>query len=228
MPCPKDTGRVDETGRAYAGSQRQIQSCVNIYTESFTAAVADALQLLEPSRNSIQWVSPLASRSYEEYRDGEFLDALGLSRLVGELAAFWPTRGPCWDAIARFGDGCILIEAKSHVQEVYGNGCGAKKSSLSRIEAALNETKLWIGASVGTSWTGKLYQSANRYAHLYFLREKCSIPAYLLNVYFTGDPRTPTSEQDWNAAIHEATLALGINPPIPFCATLFFDASKLS
>jgi hypothetical protein len=227
MARPKDVGRVDDMGRAYAGSQRQIQSCVNVHSDKFTSAVADALQLPGPLRRGIKWASPLASDSYAEYRDTEFLDVLALGSLAPQLAQFWPERGPCWDGLARLEGGCILIEAKSHVQEIYGGGCGAGESSLVRINAALDQTKQWLGAPAAANWTDKLYQSANRYAHLYFLREKCSIPAYLLNVYFVGDQRTPTSEQRWTEAIREVNSALGLTSPVPFSASLFFDASSL-
>jgi len=200
---------------------------VNLYSDSFTSAVADALQLPEPLRYSINWVSPLANDSYAEYRDGEFLEILGLERFAPQLAEFWPERGPCWDALARVGEGCVLIEAKSHVSEIYGSGCGAGERSLVKINAGLDETKRRLGAPIAANWTGKLYQSANRYAYLYFLREKCSIPAYLLNVYFVADRWTRTSEEQWNEAIREVNAALGLTSPVPFSASLFFDVSDL-
>lgn len=221
------TQRLGTDGRAYAGSQRQIQSCVNLCPERFTAAVVEALQLSQRLCTIVEWVSPLEGESYVEYRDRDFLSVLGLTRFVPELARFWPTGGPCWDALARIEDGCILVEAKSHVNEIHGIGCRAGEAALTTINAALDETKRWLGVPVETNWTGDLYQTANRYAHLYFLRQKCSVQAYLVNVYFVGDPRTPTSEQQWRAAIHEVNAVMGIASAVPFSASLFFDVSEL-
>lgn len=219
--------RVNEDGRAYAGSQKQIQSCVNLWPGLFTSAVADVLQLHQRVRTTIRWVSPLESDSYIEYRDTEFLEVLGLRRYAPELAQFWPAGGPHWDALARIENGCILVEAKSHVSEIYGTGCRAGLRALATINAALDETKRWLGVPTRTNWTGNLYQTANRYAHLHFLREKCSLEAYLVNVYFVGDPRTPTSEQQWRAGIQEVNVEMGITSAVPFSGSLFFDASKL-
>jgi hypothetical protein len=44
MPCPRDPSRTDITGRAYAGSQRQIQTYVNERTSELSHAVGEALQ----------------------------------------------------------------------------------------------------------------------------------------------------------------------------------------
>ncbi len=227
MKSPLLSRRVDDAGRAYAGSQRQIQSCVNLFPERFTSAVADALRLPDQVREMIRWVSPLERESYTEYHDAEFLQVLGFGHYARQLAGFWPGGGPCWDALARLQGGCILVEAKSHVPEVYGGGCDAQGHSLTKITTALDETKRWLGVGVQADWTGSLYQSANRYAHLYFLREKCSVSAYLLNVYFVADPRTPTTEQQWKAAIHEVSAKMGIKTPVPFSESLFFNASEL-
>jgi hypothetical protein len=43
MPCPKDFSRLDSTGRAYAGSQLQIQAYVNERTYILDSAVAQSL-----------------------------------------------------------------------------------------------------------------------------------------------------------------------------------------
>ena len=43
MPCPKDFSRTNLIGRAYVGSQRQIQTYVNERTEAFNSAVAQSL-----------------------------------------------------------------------------------------------------------------------------------------------------------------------------------------
>jgi hypothetical protein len=117
-----DRMRVDATGRAFAGSQRQIQTYVNEHPKEMSDAVRSSL-----SSNSIdiEWVSPIRALRYAEYRDRDFLRVLGLESLWDQLREFWPRGGPCWDALGRTGfadgrRGCVLIEAKSHVNEIEG------------------------------------------------------------------------------------------------------------
>lgn len=223
MPFSKDLSRTDLTGRAYAGSQRQIQTSVNERTELLTAAIAQSLSSYDLKRGDIHWVSPLASDSYTEYRDSEFLERVGLGHLSKQLSEYWPRRGPCWDALARVGDGCILIEAKSHVPEIYGGGCGASPASKSKILVALDTTKAWLGVPRDVDWTGRLYQSANRYAYLYFLRQIAKVPAFLVNVYFVGDPRTPTTRDAWSIAIQSVNKQLGLSDAVPYSGSVFLD-----
>ena len=190
LKTSKNSSRTDTTGRAYAGSQRQIQTCVNEHPGILTQAVGTALGLNDEILSGLSWVSPLRAESYREYRDGDFLRTVGLGHLEDALKKFWPQRGPCWDALARIPNGCILVEAKSHVPEVYGGGCGAGEISRPKIAEALEHTKQWMGVRPEVNWLGQLYQSANRYAFLYFLREICGVEAYLVNVYLVGDIRT--------------------------------------
>jgi hypothetical protein len=177
----------------------------------------------------IRWVSPLKSDAYTEYRDSNFLRALGLQQHEGKLSALWPRGGPCWDALARIereGElvGSILVEAKSHVTEIYGDGCGAAGRSLIQVQAALNETKQWLGVESSVNWLGSLYQSANRYAHLYFLRMIAGLDAYLVNVYFINDSHSPTTVGQWRPEMSEVQRKLGLDSPVPFSAEVFLDA----
>ena len=197
---PKDSSRTDSTGRAHAGSQKQIQIYVNERATMLNSAVAQSLSRYGFDEKVIRWVSPLAAEMYSEYQDSEFLERVGLGVLAPRLQEFWPRGGPCWDALAQIEGGCLIIEAKSHVPEIYGGGCGASPASKQKIQAALDATKAWLGVSSDVDWTGRLYQSANRYACLYFLREIAGVQAFLVNVYFVGDPRTPTTREDWDAA----------------------------
>ena len=224
MPCPKDCSRTDSTGRAYAGSQRQIQTYVNERTRALNAAVAQSLSRYNLNENEIQWVSPLSVDNYSEYRDSEFLERVGYGHLAPTLRKFWPRNGPCWDALARIEDGCILIEAKSHLPEIYGGGCGASPASKQKIQAALDATKAWLGVSQDIDWVGHLYQSANRYANLNFLREIAGVRAFLVNVYFVGDPRTPTTRNEWHAAIESVKQELGLVHEVPYSAAIFLTA----
>ena len=224
MPCPKDFSRVDSSGRAHAGSQRQIQTYVNERTEALNSAVAQSLSQYNLDEQDIHWVSPLAADTYSEYRDSEFLERVGYGHLAPALRKFWPRNGPCWDALARIEGGCLLIEAKNHAPEIYGEGCGASGRSKEKIQAALESTKAWLGVSSEFDWKGRLYQSANRYASLSFLRKIAGVQAFLVNVYFVGDPRTPTTKQEWEAAIQSVNQELGLVGEVPYSTAVFLKA----
>lgn len=221
MPCPKDSSRTDPTGRAYAGSQRQIQKYVNERTQALDSAITQSLSRYNLDDKEITWVSPLAADSYSEYRDSEFLQRVGLGRLAAQLLEFWPQNGPCWDALAQIDRGCILVEAKSYVQEVYSDGCRASPASK-QIQAALDATKAWLGISQDVYWMGRLCQSANRYASLYFLRETAGIRAFLVNLYFIRDGET--TREDWDAAIGRNSRELGLIREVPYSAAVFLKA----
>ena len=225
MPCPKDPSRTDAKGRAHAGSQRQIQTYVNERPSELCHAVTDALQPSSIDALPIRWVSPLEADAYSEYRDGEFLELIGLGHLAPKLREFWPRGGPCWDALGQADGGrCVLIEAKSHVPEVYGIGCAASGASLSLINSSLERTKSWLEVRPNADWLHSLYQSANRLAHLYFLREIGNIEAFLVNVYFIADPHSLTSRQEWNDGIKLANEHLGITNRIPHSGSVFLNA----
>jgi len=215
--------RCDASGRAFAGSQRQIQCYVNEQQGVLDRAISDALSL--PS--TITWASPLRSDRYREYKDSAFLRVLGLDRLRTDLSLFWPRGGPVWDALAVVSgasQGVLLLEAKSHVPEISGSGCGAKADhSIQEIDASLAMTKLWLGASSGADWKGEFYQTANRFAHLYFFREVLHMSAWLVNVYFTADPHCPTSRAQWDVAVADVKKALGISAT-PFRADVYLPA----
>lgn len=51
--------RTNESGRAYAESQRQIQTYVNWHEEALSSKILDTLPSLSSLNPSIQWVSPL-------------------------------------------------------------------------------------------------------------------------------------------------------------------------
>ena len=228
MPCPKDLSRVDENGRARAGSQRQIQTYVNERETELSRAIAEALGEYKLNPTTIRWVSPLREHGYSEYQDEEFLKIVGAEHLAQRLGELWPHRGPCWDALARIeGGGCVLLEAKSHVSEVFGNGCGAGEESSQIIRRSLDGTKKWLGVDQEVEWMGRLYQSANRLAHLYFLREIGKTNAYLINVYFCGDTHFhnyPKSRQEWEYELKLVNQELGISGSIPFSAAVFLEA----
>lgn len=228
--------RVDEAGRAYAGSQLQIQIYVNRRPDELSAAVRASVPELARENVQIQWASPLEDDTFAEYQDAEFLGRLGLERHAAALREFWPRGGPVWDALARVQytershqAGVLLVEAKSYPGEMRSNGCQATQPALARIAASLGATRDRIGVSREADWLGPLYQSANRLAHLYFLREVVGVPAWLANVYFTDDPHSPTSLVAWQEALAEIKMELGVaGLSIPGAVDIFLPARKLS
>lgn len=229
--------RCDPSGLAYAGSQRQICLYVNQKTPTLSQSIETAIgQPIQP-----RWVSPLQADRYREYKDHRSLEILGLSMYRRQLQTFWPTGGPRWDALACFGKekiGILLVEAKSHVSEMYAGGCKATADcSLRKIEAALARTSDWLGSELrwrdvhefqlnrGRRGKGSLYQMANRIAHLYFLRAELGFDAWLVNLYFTNDPHSPTTPNEWAAALTEAKRSLGA-AKVPFAVDLFLPAIR--
>jgi hypothetical protein len=209
--------RVDETGAAYAGSQRQTQLYVNQQTAELDAAIK--AEFPELAEVTIEWRSPLPADNYSEYWDRAFLEHVDQGEHAAALKAFWPTGGPHWDALAvtHHGDGktgVLLVEGKSYPKELYSGGCAAKPESTSRqlIEDSLGWTQARIGVTTKTAedWCGSLYQSANRLAFLYMLRS-VGVRAWLVHVLFTGDPIGPTTAEQWEMAMTAADVELGID-----------------
>lgn len=180
----------------------QLQLYVNRFSEELNMAVANALDVT----NEIAWVSPLASAGYAEYRDASFLAALGLQRYQDELAGFWPDGGPCWDGLGVIGSGeqrsPLLVEAKSYPRESYSSLSAKSPRSLEMIDKALTSTSGWLGLQeLPPSWSRSRYQTANRLAHLYFMREAAGLDANLVFVNFVGDPtHISTSLDEWQHA----------------------------
>lgn len=175
-------------------------------------AVAERPDLLQPEGlETIRWVSPLAEDDFAEYRDGAFLERIGLGRMKPELADFWPARGPQWDALGLAGDAPILVEAKASLRELVSPPTQAGPASLLQIEAAFVAVQGALGIAGGPDWTGTYYQLANRIAHLWWLRSK-GVAAHLLLVDFIGDAEVggPMSGSDWDRAFEVAESALGL------------------
>jgi len=230
MPRRQDQDRVDRFGRAYKGSQRQIQTYVNLRPIELSQRIVEILTPSPPSDAHLDWVSPLATKGYAEYRDSEFLEVLQLGKYTDALSEFWPTQGPCWDALATLsGDpfkGVILVEAKSYLNEIYSEGTKAEGSSLRQIEKALAETKAWLAVPEFADWKGPLYQSANRLAHLYFLRQVAGVPAWLVNLYFLNDPYKPTTLKEWGIGLRRVKQELGLNEiVVPYFVELFLKSA---
>lgn len=222
--------RTDASGVAIHGSQKQIQVYVNDRPDDLNRAILGGLPTI-PTDATITWVSPLRQQNFTEYWDEAFLKALDLASLNAQLRAFWPRGGPHWDALANWKSnresGVILLEAKAHTSEIYSEkGCDASPESRTLIEASLRRTCKWLDVEYTSIWTGTLYQSANRLAHLFFLRELAKVNASLVNLYFVNDQSyMATSYPEWEAALTGVKLKLGISGlTIPHYAEVFLDA----
>jgi hypothetical protein len=220
------------------GSQLQTRLYVNDRPAELTAAVLDHTPTLLERAASLEWRSPLAP-GYDEPRDAAFLSVVGLSSLADSLQSFWPARGPVWDALGVVhlkggGQGVVLCEGKSHPAEVYGGGCKAGEGSRARISRALAETRRWLGLDENPEgWMDPLrpdepghssvYQSANRYAHLYWLRQCEGVEAWLCHLLFVDDPTYgTTSRAEWDAALPAIENDLGLaGTPVPFAGHVF-------
>jgi hypothetical protein len=182
----------------------------------------------------VQWVSPPAEDSFNEYQDAEFLEKLELNQHSPKLKDFWPPGGPCWDALGIVRginpQGAVLIEAKSHISEMQST-CRARGTSRQKTEKSLALTARSLGVEVSSSWTDSYYQLANRYAHLYFLREVAEIPAWLVNVYFIDDQSIehveppPRSADEWREKLRQLRGKMGLGTKsVRYTADLFMEA----
>lgn len=215
------------------GSRLQLRSYLAEHRAEFDESLLKLLRAAGADYSRLEWVSPVKSTGFAEYRDADFVRRLGLGHLVEALQKFWPDNGPCWDALAiahhplqSRNNGVILLEAKSHRLEMCGC-CGAAGSRSKRqIETAFDSTKLWLKARSRTQWTSFLYQYANRLAHLYFLRSivEPKVEAWLVNLYFTQDRYRPTSQLQWDDFLLEVKWALGLDHDPPFSLNLFLPA----
>ncbi len=189
------------------GSLKWIQRAVNERPELLQAALGGRL-----GGSRITWCSPLISDEFAEYRDAAFLAQLGLAHLADELKAFWPCRGPQWDALGRTDrDDLLLVEAKAHIGEMFSPPTAAGPASLAVIDRALVGVAEHLGAEPKAPWTQCFYQYANRLAHLYFLRSH-GLPAWLVLLSFTGDAEvgSPRSGEAWEAAYSVMDHVMGL------------------
>ncbi len=191
------------------GSLKWIQRACNESWPEFERSILAQLT----GAQCIDWRSPLKSDGYAEYRDADFLDQVGLSHLAGDLHAYWPARGPQWDALGRTDrNDVLLVEAKAHIGEMCSPATAAGPRSRQLIEQRLDEVAGRLGAREGHApWAGHFYQLGNRLAHLAFLRDR-NVPAYLVLVNFLNDTdmKGPTTAEVWQAAYEVAFHVMGL------------------
>ena len=208
------------SGRASKGSKFHLQNLVNDYPEYLNCLILSSSPSLRTyAAAHPKWVSPLASNDYTEYQDKQFLEAIGYLNLSKKLAEFWPRRGPVWDALATVegksgSRGVILLEAKSHIEELANPSyaCKATRKSLDRIKNALTIVKHDLKVKRKAEWLGDYYQYANRIAHLYFLTILTQVPAWMVFLYFVGDVEQngPSTVIEWTTPIDKMRQALGL------------------
>ena len=193
------------------GSLRWLREAVNTRSGKLDGSIRQACSL--PAKAKIEWRSPLEEDDYAEYGDHDFLTLLGLELKHRPLESFWPNRGPQWDALARTSTNqIILVEAKANIPEIVSPGTSASPESRALIENSLAETKRYLRVPEDIPWSGRLYQYANRVAHLYLLRELNGVDAHLIFLYFTGasDVNGPETVKEWIAALTVAKRVLGL------------------
>lgn len=198
------------TAYANKGSQRWLQMAVEKTPELIDAQIRSAMKF--PPDVSIEWLCPVRDTDFGEYRDEAFLKRLGIDLPGKQLRAFWPSRGPMWDGLARTSRGdIILVEAKAHIPEMVSPSSKATGDSEKQIAAALEQTRKALAPHSKVSWSGIFYQYTNRLAHLYLLRSLNGIRAHLVYVYFTNARDVgPTSREQWEGAIKVVVTYLGL------------------
>lgn len=197
--------------QATRGSQKWLQIAVNRHPDVLDSAIRESANM--PSGMAIEWLSPLASENYVEYRDLAFVKKAGFTLGKRELSEFWPRGGPVWDGLGRTTAGeVLLIEAKAHIQEMVSPASKASEASLRPIEKGLAETRAALAPRTTVSWSGTFYQYTNRIAHLYFLRTLNRANVRLVFLYFVGDADVdgPTSRSEWEGAIKVTEAYLGL------------------
>jgi hypothetical protein len=184
-----------------------------------------------PDNETIEWLSPLETDRYAEYRDEAFIERFGVKLEKMPLREFWPQGGPQWDALGKSSFGKLfLVEAKSHISELISSLRAKDKNSISKIQESLRETKDYLGSKIEFDWSKRFYQYTNRLAHLYLLR-KNDLPAYLVFVYFINDVemKGPTTVNEWEGAIKLLNSCLGIerHKLRKFVTEAFLDLTEL-
>lgn len=74
------------------------------------------------------------------------------------------------------------------------------------------------------NWMERLYQSADRLAHVYWLRTRAHRDAWLVHLLFENDPSYPTTREQWETAIGELDEELGLTESVPWHANLVLGA----
>jgi hypothetical protein len=227
--------KIPQTGDTI-GSQKDIQVLINKKNIFLDKKISEKINCKKEL--FINWVSPKEEDEYAEYLDNGFLQKLGLldiSRKNPLVKSFWPLNGPHWDALGKTNDGkYFIVEAKANIPEMIqdiSNNINPESKKI--IENTFCEVINYLGIQDNNDWTMKFYQYATHVAHLYYLREKLGIDAYLIYIYFLNDPIIPkreyiiktinagipqnlfcdnfTSHEKWDAVINIVEKYLGLD-----------------
>ena len=196
------------------GSQKWLQIAINQKQAILDSRIRQQTRILE-MEEQITWLSPLELHRNKEYRDKKFLKLLGIEELPKvSLQSFWPPNGPLWDGFGKTSNGkLLLVEAKSHIPEIYAPSAKASEKSLEQIRKSFTEVQKGLGFRTRKiDWSETFYQYANRIAHLYLLRKLNNLPAYLVFLYFLNDSemKGPTCAEEWQGAIKLVETCLGL------------------
>ena len=192
-------------------SEHWLRLAVNSRTSRLDQKIIEAFGFDGDDR--ISWRSPAQADSYAEYRDQAFLDRLGIGTLKIPLNDFWPSGGPQWDGLAVTDSGkVILVEAKAYPAEATSTCAAASHKSLAKINNSLAAAKQFYGVAPARTWESGFYQYANRFAHLYYLREINQLDAYLVFLNFADAPDVtiPCGTSSWAQATQNIQAALGL------------------
>ncbi len=220
---------------AEKGSKKWLQDLVNHCPEVLNR---ELVRQLKPTPNAIDWLSPLESDEYAEYLDDDFIDRLGIQLDQTPLKSFWPRSGPRWDGLGKTSSSqVLLVEAKAHIKELNSPATGARGRSLTKICESLESTKQFIRAKSAADWSTCFYQYTNRLAHLYFLREKNGVDAFLVFLCFlnaeemaAADTIVPKTREEWETSILLLERLLGIpskHKLSPYIIHVFIDVREI-
>lgn len=215
--------RTDDQGRAFKGSQLQIQLWATTRLDDLNRRIRAEIPDLGDAE--IAWKSPRQEDRFREYWDAGFLRQLEIDEHIPALSRFWPDGGPHWDGLAtvQLGaePGVLLFEGKSYPKEAGSSPGATDPASQEKIERSLQAAHWMLGLGPLTGeWGDRQYQLTNRLAHLAFLRTR-GVRAWLVHLLFTNDPSheldDQTSDAEWRDAMPAAYQALGITAGRPPC-----------
>lgn len=211
------------------GSKKWIQKLINEKHQLLDSQIREKLNI--PDEEKIKWFSPLKNDEYAEYRDEAFLELLGAKLETLPLESFWPKGGPQWDALGKSSSGKLfLVEAKSHIPELFSTLRAKSKSSENKILESLAETKMALGSKTDFDWSKGFYQYANRLALLHLLKMN-KLSAFFVNVYFVNDAEMngPSTADEWKGAIRLFHRCLGLREHLlqKFVTNIFIDVANL-